>query len=217
MAFGAVLIYFGVTELLSAIQPRTERAEDRARSRLWPALGAGVAVVAIAGFGLSALGCPGATRKMARAGPVKTCNGYVELQLAGWTRWCLRARTTRCPPLTPAAGSWPTSGGRSPASCATASASSCSTPTTPSRTAREGGTDFAAEKRGENRVGAKPTPSGEGRARAAGRQPRGGQLGRRKGTRDVWLCHSVCELGATKMVDALRTSAGSSIAIPARS
>ena len=24
------------------------------------------------------------------------------------------------------------------------------------------------------------------------------------GTRDVWLCHSVCELGATKMVDALQ-------------
>jgi Short repeat of unknown function (DUF308) len=202
VAFGAVLIYFGVSELLSAIQPRTERAEERARSRLWPALGAGVAVVAIVGFGLSAW-LSGGDEEEARAGPVKTCNGYVELcnrrldqvVFAG-THNSMSAADTR---------GWLLANQRR----------------TISRQLRDGirlflidphygiqdrrgkvRTDFGAEKRGENRVGAKLTPQ----ARAA-LERLGGSLGVgnfKGGTRDVWLCHSVCELGATKMVDALR-------------
>jgi hypothetical protein len=63
-------------------------------------------------------------------------------------------------------------------------------------------TDFAAERQGLNRVSSKLTPQA---VAALGRL--GGQLGLgnlKGGKREVWLCHSVCELGATRMVDALR-------------
>ena len=62
-------------------------------------------------------------------------------------------------------------------------------------------TDFAAERQGENRVGNNLTPEAKA---ALGRL--GGELGvgGLKGKREVWLCHSVCTLGATRMVDALR-------------
>lgn len=61
-------------------------------------------------------------------------------------------------------------------------------------------TDFAAEGRDRNRV-AKSLPPNVLKAaeRLAGRLG-AGEAG---GERDVWLCHTVCEIGATRMVDAL--------------
>jgi hypothetical protein len=61
-------------------------------------------------------------------------------------------------------------------------------------------TDFAAEKRDRNRVAKSLPPAVLASAeRLAGRLGAGEASGERK----VWLCHSVCELGATKMVDSL--------------
>jgi hypothetical protein len=61
-------------------------------------------------------------------------------------------------------------------------------------------TDFASEGRDRNRV-AKSLPPEVLKAaeRLAGRLGAGST----KGERDLWLCHTVCELGATRMVDSL--------------
>ena len=61
-------------------------------------------------------------------------------------------------------------------------------------------TDFVAEGRSRNRV-AKSLPPEVLKAaeRLAGRLGAGDTTGKR----DVWLCHTVCELGATRMVDTL--------------
>ena len=61
-------------------------------------------------------------------------------------------------------------------------------------------TDFAAEKRDRNRVAKSLPPEVLASAeRLAGRLG----AGEAAGEREVWLCHSVCELGATKMADSL--------------
>ena len=64
-------------------------------------------------------------------------------------------------------------------------------------------TDFNGERRGLNRV----SKALSAQALAAVERL-GGRLGLgdlRGGRREVWLCHSVCELGATRMVDAMET------------
>ncbi len=62
-------------------------------------------------------------------------------------------------------------------------------------------TDFEGEARDRNRVAASMPPEVlQAAQRVAGRIGAGDLQG---GERDVWLCHNVCELGATKMVDVL--------------
>jgi hypothetical protein len=61
-------------------------------------------------------------------------------------------------------------------------------------------TDFASEGRDRNRVAkALPPEVLKSAERLAGRLGAGST----KGERDLWLCHTVCELGATRMVDSL--------------
>jgi hypothetical protein len=61
-------------------------------------------------------------------------------------------------------------------------------------------TDFEAEGRDRNRVAAAlPPPVLKAAERLAGRVGAGDLTG----DRDVWLCHTTCELGATRMVDTL--------------
>ena len=63
-------------------------------------------------------------------------------------------------------------------------------------------TDFDAEARDRNRVAASLPPEVRKAAqRIAGRLGAGGGQG---GEREVFFCHNVCELGATRMVDSLR-------------
>jgi hypothetical protein len=63
-------------------------------------------------------------------------------------------------------------------------------------------TDLQAEGRGRNRVAKALGPEAVRTAeRLAGRVG----AGNLRGARQVWLCHSLCELGATKMSDALTT------------
>jgi hypothetical protein len=62
-------------------------------------------------------------------------------------------------------------------------------------------TDFKSEKRDRNKVAKAMPPNVLAAAeRVAGRLG----AGEATGERDVWLCHTVCELGATRMVDTLR-------------
>ena len=62
-------------------------------------------------------------------------------------------------------------------------------------------TDFEAEGRDRNRVAAAlPPPVLKAAERLAGRVGAGDT---EDSERDVWLCHTTCELGATKMVDTL--------------
>lgn len=66
-------------------------------------------------------------------------------------------------------------------------------------------TDFAAEGRDRNRVAKSLPPDVLAAAeRLVGRLG----AGETRGERDVWLCHTVCELGATHMVEALETIRG---------
>jgi hypothetical protein len=61
-------------------------------------------------------------------------------------------------------------------------------------------TDFASEGRSRNRVAANLPPEVlKSAERLAGRLGAGST----EGERDVWLCHTVCELGSTRMVDSL--------------
>jgi hypothetical protein len=62
-------------------------------------------------------------------------------------------------------------------------------------------TDFASEGRSRNRV-AKGLPPNVLRS-AEHLVGRIGVGGGKRGKRDIWLCHTVCELGATRMVDSL--------------
>lgn len=63
-------------------------------------------------------------------------------------------------------------------------------------------TDFTAEDRKQNRVTERLSPEA-----VAALQRFGGEvgLGNIHGKPDVWLCHTVCELGATRMLDTLVT------------
>jgi hypothetical protein len=62
-------------------------------------------------------------------------------------------------------------------------------------------TDFKSEGRSRNRVAkALPPETLAAAERLVGRIG----FGDASGERDVWLCHTICELGATRMVDALR-------------
>jgi hypothetical protein len=64
-------------------------------------------------------------------------------------------------------------------------------------------TDFRAERRGLNRVASKLSPEATRALERLAAARASATI--RRGKREVWLCHSVCELGATRMLDALRT------------
>jgi len=63
-------------------------------------------------------------------------------------------------------------------------------------------TNFAAEDHDLNRVTKQLSPEAVAALQRLGR-PLG--FGEATGTPDIWLCHTVCELGATRMLDALIT------------
>jgi hypothetical protein len=64
-------------------------------------------------------------------------------------------------------------------------------------------TDIAAEGKRVNRVAKRLDPRARMALQRFSRSLSGGS--RAKGKRDIWLCHSLCELGATRMVDYLGT------------
>ena len=68
-------------------------------------------------------------------------------------------------------------------------------------------TDFKAERRDLNRVSSQLGPTALTAAERLGGRLGLGHL--RNGKREIWLCHSVCELGATRMLTSCARSSSS--------
>jgi hypothetical protein len=206
LLFGAVLVFFGASELLSMLQGRTaERRDQPARVRAFAVAGAAGLVIAAAATAFVLVSTDSAEEVEARVAgsSTRSCNGSVsmcELPLneavfagthnsfsaadsPGWfipnQRRTIKRQLADGVRLFLIDPHWGVEDD-------------------------EGNvrTDFDAEARDRNRVAAAMPPEVRRAAqRVAGRLGAGDLAG---GERDVWLCHNVCELGATKMVDSLR-------------
>jgi hypothetical protein len=207
---GGLVLYYGVGEVLSVVySPRQRRdtaTKRPAGRRIWAVAG-GVGAVAIAvGVALAAV-LGGGTGRAHGSARVRTCNGYAALcsrrldqvvfagthnsmSSADTRGWLLvNQRRTIRRQLDDGIRLFlidPHYGVRQPNGVVR--------------------TDFHAERRGLNRVSKSLSPAALGALERLGARVGGGDLG--GGRRDVWLCHSVCELGATRMRDALATIRG---------
>jgi hypothetical protein len=200
---GALLAYYGTGEVISAVKLPSRSSEERARSNLAWSAGIGGAIVLAAIGAVVVIASSGGDGDEAKAGRVDTCNGYRQLcdrrldevVFAG-THNAMSNADTR---------GWLLANQRR----------------TIQRQLRDGirlflidphygvedrkgnvRTDFGAERRDLNRVGKNLTPQA-----LAALERLGGRLGLGEftaGRREVWLCHSVCELGASRMVEQMR-------------
>jgi hypothetical protein len=197
---GVLLIYVGAGEVLTAVAP----AEPRARRR--PAVAprrvatvAGVAVACAAAVGL-AFAFTGATPSVS-ARSLRSCNGYPQLcdrrldevVFAG-THNAMSAADSPgwlIPNQNKAIGQQLDDGMR-----AFKISMHYGVMTASGRVY----TDIAGEGQRLNRVAAKLSPIARLALQRFSRSLSGAA---RQGTRDIWLCHTLCELGATRMVDFL--------------
>jgi hypothetical protein len=203
IATGAYLVFFGVTELL-ALLGRTEAAGAEAMRRRTLAMAGGVGVAAVAAVLVVVVVVTGAeTQQPARAAvPAEGCNGSKEL--------CNR-------PLNEIAFA----GTHNSMSAADSPGWYIANQRRTIARQLDDGirlflidphwgveldnghvlTDFKDEARDRNKVAKSMPPD----VLAAAERLVGGRLGgtTADGEADVWLCHTVCELGATRMTDAL--------------
>ena len=207
VAGGALILYFGASEVLSAVYSPSQHEEAvaarAAHRRGWAIAGVTVVAAAILGTVLVlVLGGGGGPAQGATA--VRTCNGYAAL--------CDR----RLDQVAFAGAHNAMSAADSPGWLLANQRRDVERQLSdgirlflidPHYGVEDGGgkvrTDFRAELPGLNRVGSKLSPQAQ-----AALERVGGRLGFgefRGGKPDVWLCHSVCELGATKMVTFLGT------------
>lgn len=207
IAAGAFLIFYGTSELLTLIQPATAAAPEGKRSRrrafAVAAAAGGVCVAVVIALVLVFTADDGEEPALANTAPTRSgeCNGSVslcELRL----NEAVFAGTHNSFSAADSPG-WYIANQRR----------------TIERQLRDGirlflidahwgvedergkvRTDFAAEGRSRNRV-AKALPPDVLKAaeRLVGRLG----AGNTDGKRGVWLCHTVCEIGATRMVDSL--------------
>jgi hypothetical protein len=198
VAFGAILLYVASGELLSATAPADGgRARLRLRApRRLAAAAAGVAAIA-AGIGVAVALTGGASN--VKAGTIPTCNGYAQL--------CDRrldevvfAGTHNSMSAADSPG-WLIANQDRTIGRQLQDGIRLFKISTHSAIADSGGgvhTDITAERVNVNRVAKKLGPSAraalERLSRALGR----GSLANAR--RDIWLCHTLCELGATRMV-----------------
>jgi hypothetical protein len=203
IAGGAYLVFFGVTELL-ALLGRTEAAGAEARRRRTLAMAGGVGVAAVAAVLVVVIVVTGAeTQAPAKAAvPAEGCNGSKELCNRPLNEIAF-AGTHNSMSAADSPG-WYIANQRH----------------TIARQLDDGIrlflidphwgveldngkvlTDFKDESRDRNKVAKAMPPD----VLAAAERLVGGQLGgtTADGEADVWLCHTVCELGATRMTDAL--------------
>jgi hypothetical protein len=201
VAGACLLIYFGAGELLSVTapaEPRAPQPPDRRRRR-WVAVGA-IATATAAGLAIAVVLTGGA--RNVRAGTVPTCNGYAQLcdrrldevvfagthnsMSAADSRGWLIANQDR------AIGEQLRAGIR---------LFKISTHYATQDSAGHVITDIAAEGDRLNRVAKKLDPAAREALQRLSAALSTGSLAGRK--RDIWLCHTLCELGATRMVDFL--------------
>jgi hypothetical protein len=198
---GCLLVYFGFGELLSVTAPATPRVRaprHRRRRRWW----AGAAATAAAAAGLAiAVVLTGGARNV-HAGTIMTCNGYAQL--------CDRrldevvfAGTHNSMSAADSPGWLIANQDRDVEEQMRAGIRlfKISTHYATQDSAGHVVTDIAAEGDRLNRVAAKLDPSAREALQRLSAALSAGSLAGRK--RDIWLCHTLCELGATKMVDFL--------------
>ncbi len=196
---GCALVYVGLGEVLSAtapVHPRARRARSP-RPRRVAAVG-GFAVVVVAVIALILVLTGGASSVQASAVPA--CNGYPQL--------CDRrldevvfAGTHNSMSAADSPG-WLIANQDRTVSQQLQDGIRLFKISSHYGVATTGGvyTDIAAEGRRLNRVAAQLSPAARAALQRLSRSLTGGKP---KGTRDIWLCHTLCELGATRMVDYL--------------
>jgi hypothetical protein len=201
---GAVLVFFGTAELLALLQggaPTPERERSRARAFAVAGVAGVVVAAAAAAFALVTTDSAEPVEASVPGSSTRACNGSVamcELTLGeavfagthnafsaadspGWfianQRRTIERQLADGIRLFLIDPHWGIEGGQGQVR-----------------------TDFESEGRSRNKVAkALPPEELEAAVRLAGRVGAGDL----DGERDVWLCHTVCELGATRMVDSL--------------
>jgi hypothetical protein len=197
---GFLLVYVGLGELLSAVAPAQPRVKGRPRiARRQLVAGTGLAAACAAAIGIAFALTGGASKAQART--ATACNGYPQL--------CTRrldevvfAGTHNSMSAADSPGWLIANQDRTIAQQLNdgirlfkiSTHYGVKTPT------GQVYTDIAAAGNRVNRVAERLEPS----ARVAlQRLSRSLHRGSPNGTRDIWLCHSLCELGATRMLDFL--------------
>ncbi len=200
---GCALIYIGGGELLSATEPepayvwRPHMAAPR-RAIAY----AGLTLALVAGI-LIAVAFTGSTKR-ARAGTVMACNGYP--QLCGKRLDQVAFAGTHNSMSAADSPGWLIANQDRPVARQLDDGIRLFKISTHYATADSSGfvhTDIAAEGQTMNRVASKLDPSARSALQRLSASVTPGSLKGRK--RDVWLCHTLCELGATNAVDFLST------------
>jgi hypothetical protein len=197
---GAVLVYVGIGELLTAVapaQPRTPTARPRLRRRLLMVTAVLGAVVIGTGIAFAL----GGRAPNVRAGPVLTCNGYAQL-CARRLDQVVFAGTHNAMSAADSPGWYIANQDRAIGTQLEAGirAFKISTHYGIQDAAGHVRTDIKAEGSRVNRVAEKLTPQARDALQRLGQALGVGSL---NGTHDLFLCHTLCELGATRMVDFL--------------
>jgi hypothetical protein len=197
---GAILVYVGVGEVLTAVgpaPPKVRRSRSRRRAIAVAAATGTAALVAATVVGLS-----WATPKT-RARTSTTCNGYAQLCNRRLDQVTL-AGTHNSMSATDSPG-WYIANQNRPVARQLQDgirAFKISTHYGIGDTAGHVRTDIKAAGSRLNRVSEKLTPQARAALQRLGKAL---QLGPVTGKSDIWLCHTLCELGATRMVDFLTT------------
>lgn len=205
VAAGALLFYFGSAEVLEALgapPERQRRSIARTSSRSLAALASLGVLIGAPAIALAAAGNTDGAPRGPAAGAAQTCNGYVQL--------CARRIDEVAFAGTHNAMSAADSPGWFIANQSRAIARQLDDGIRAFKISTHYGigkpgnvrTDIAAAGEKVNRVSEKLSPPAR---LALQRVSESVGFGSRKGKREVWLCHTLCELGATGAVSFLST------------
>ena len=199
VACGVLLLYVAIGELLTGIEPATPRVAGLRAGRR--RLVAAVVTVAALTIGLGLVFALGGRAPSVRASAIQTCNGYAQL--------CSRrldqvvfAGTHNAMSASDSPGWYIANQDRAIGQQLEDGirAFKISTHYGIQDAAGHVRTDIKAEGARVNRVAEKLTPQAREALQRLGQAV---GLGSLSGTHDIWLCHTLCELGGTKMVDFL--------------
>ncbi len=200
---GCLLVFVGFGELLSATVPDPPRVWRPQLPAHRPAIAIGVSAAVLAAAIYIGIALTGGTRAV-HAGTVMACNGYPQL--------CDRrlddvvfAGTHNSMSAADSPG-WLIPNQDRPVARQLDDGIRLFKVSTHYGVADSSGfvhTDIAASGQLLNRVAAKLDPAGRAALQRLSRSLGPGSLAGRK--RQIWLCHSLCELGATRMLDFMKT------------
>jgi hypothetical protein len=200
VACGCLLVYFGFGELLTVTAPAQRRARRRRVPSRRVAIGFGGAGAAVVAGVIAAVVLTGASPT--RAAPTATCNGYAQL--------CNRrldevsfAGTHNSMSASDSPGWYIANQDRNLAQQLDDGIRAFKISTHYGTEDSSGfvHTDLTAENAELNRVAAKLIPDARAALQRVSKSLSRGAVGKR----EVWLCHTLCELGATSMVSFFQT------------